>query len=36
MRNDEEVTEVEAELAELIAEFEAQQSADYPMWAYGR
>jgi hypothetical protein len=25
----------DAEFAELIAEFEAQQSADNPMWAYG-
>lgn len=31
-----EVEEVEAEFAELIAEFEASQSADFPLWAYGR
>lgn len=36
MRVEEIVTEEEAEFAELIADFEAQLSADYPMWAYGR
>lgn len=36
MRVEEIELEEEAEFAELIAEFEAQQSADYPSWAYGR
>ena len=36
MRVEEIQTEEDAEFAELIADFEAQQSADFPMWAYGR
>jgi len=36
MREKEIVTEEDAEFAELIAEFEAQQSADYPLEFYGR
>ena len=32
----EEIEMEDAEFAELIEEFEAQQSAEYPLWAYGR
>lgn len=31
-----EIEKEEAEFAELIEEFEASQSAEFPMWAYGR
>jgi len=27
--------ETEEEYAEMVAEFEAQQSAEYPLWMYG-
>lgn len=31
----EEQAQVEEELENLIADYEAQQSAEYPLWMYG-